>query len=272
MRQTDVKVGQQVRATGKSIFFEEDGAGRIGHIDEIYGQDEAVNVRWENGDSNTFYTKDLEPVVEMKICDRVKVMRAWQAGEQGTNWGDDSLFKTKVGKIGKIVKRSREGDGWVVDIDGDAWLYPEFVLQKVNSKAACILTEKVMVGDVKCRKITGLEGILTEQELPDKYTNGEPAFWFKPQHGGAHIFRNGKMTWGNSFAPEYASNPGISCSFPSNDIDVGEFIFHGLHVGDIWPETTFQNILIWLKRAGSRLAKIRKQEHDAWSGCEEVSI
>ncbi|MCK9570224.1 hypothetical protein M0R72_14865 [Candidatus Pacearchaeota archaeon] len=271
MRQEEAFIGQKVRAMGTSTMGTP-GDGRIGEIDEIFERGTA-SVDLPDGNRNVFWLEDLESVVEMKIGDQVKVMRAWQAGEQGTNWGDDPLFKTKVGKIGKIVKRLREDNGWVVDIDGDAWLYPEFVLQKVDAKShvACILTERVMVNGVKCRKIIGFEGIWGREELPGRYTRGKPAFWQYEGSDGHFVVEDEMAEWICSTPFGKAQN--LALEFPDSEprikIDVPCLV---MAVGSVWTESDFQNILIWLKRAGSRLAKIKRQEHDAWTGQEEVSI
>jgi hypothetical protein len=45
-----------------------------------------------------------------------------------------------------------------------------------------------------------------------------------------------------------------------------------MHIGELVEETVFQEMVKWMKRASSRLTKINKQEHDAWSGTEIVEI
>lgn len=230
-------------------------------------------MRWENGESNTFYTKDLEPVVEMKIGDRVKVLRAWKEGEsRGKNSFVEDM-KKYIGEVGTIEEVTTNDYCLVRFADGGLWYFADIVLQKADTKphTARILTEKVMVGDVKCRKITGFEGILTEEELPERYlAHGyrDGALWFafkRTAINHTQIFDGSKMVSG----PYTKETDGHLLFYPGHkDLYFDKLLF----VGDIIPETTFQNILIWLKRAGSRLAKIKRQEQDAWTGQEEVSI
>lgn len=271
MKQDDAKIGQKVRAMGKSTLGEAH-FGRIGEIDMIFLRGTA-SVKWPEGNTNAFWLADLGPVVEMKIGDRVKVMRAWKAGEsRGTNSFVGDMEK-HIGEVGTIEEARTNGDCLIRFADGDCWYFADIVLQKVDSKprAACILTEKVMVGGVKCRKITGFEGIQEAKDLPEKYLTGFPRFHSEGimRHHGHTEFDGRELHYlGDDTVQK------INIKLPENadpKVDSGGFILL-LATGDIWPETTFQNILIWLKRAGSRLAKIKRQEHDAWTGREEVSI
>ena len=138
------------------------------------------------------------------------------------------------------------------------------------AKSARILTEKILVNDIPCRKILGFEGILGRGELPEKYLEGSPMFCNEGvKRGHGHFEFDGEKL--RYFGSENIMN--IDIKVPRGkppELDIGYFLM--LNEGDVWPETTFQNILVWLKRAGSRLAKIRKQEKAAWSGKETVEI
>lgn len=205
--------------------------------------------------------------MNLKVGDMVSVKRAFASHE-----GSHDLFWAAemdecVGKKLKVKSICAEG---YVQLDGGWWFYP-FVLEKVDDrpKAAHILTEKVMVGDTPCRKIVGFEGIGRRDELPKKYVVGTPAFWYHQGRSGAHVFDGTSMGWER---PD-GSGIGLDMHLPACvRIDVGCYMFTGMNVGDVWPEPTFQELLTWLKRAGSRLAKIRKQEKVAWAGEETVEI
>ena len=198
-------------------------------------------------------------MTEFKKGDTVRVVRKFRSDEGDLFW-TPSMDKF-VGTTAKVDCVDESGDvllncGW--------YFYPR-VLEHVNkSPAARILFEKILVNGVKCRRITGFEGILGRDALPKKYIEGRPAFWYEDDAPpGAHVFDGACMDW---------QLPDDSCEMvrvylpPSAKIDVGMFGFCGINVGDVWPEPTYQELLTWLKRAGSRLAKIRQQEREAWSG------
>jgi hypothetical protein len=150
--------------------------------------------------------------------------------------------------------------------------FPPAVLQGVGkSHAARILTEKVTIDGVPCRKILGFEGILSRDELPKKYLDGFPKFDLYESSASHYEFDGTRLRWipsdGNSRAVNYDIPTEAE---PKIMLDVCPT--YVLTVGDIYPENTFQNIMTWLRRAGSRLAKIRKQEKAAWSGKETVDI
>ncbi len=146
---------------------------------------------------------------------------------------------------------------------------------KKNSTNARILTEKVMVGDVPCRRILGFEGIRKREELPEAYIDGELAFRYggiEPHQG--HFNFDGREF---SYCCNSADRRTVYMRVPQGDpkIEMGGYGLI-LHEDDIWPESSFQAIVTWMKRAGARLAKIRKEEREAkkaaWSGKEEVEI
>ena len=204
-------------------------------------------------------------MTEFKKGDLVKVTRRFVSheGPDRLTWvgGDMDKF---IGQTCRVTAISSEGH--VKLRHGfDEWYFYPFVLEHVNARPATrILFEKILVNGVKCRKITGFEGILQYDELPKKYVNGRPAFWLDSDCGGRHVFRDGRFCW--EVSGDWRGN-GIRGQLPHGvDVDVGHFGFAGIQEGSVWPETTYQELLTWLKRAGSRLAKIRREEREAWSG------
>lgn len=182
-----------------------------------------------------------------------------------------------VGNVYEVAEIGGDfGDGIGLKIQGATgknglwWWHDHRMLELAEDlESARILTKKVMVGNVPCRMILGFEGILGKEELPKKYVEGAPSFWYHMGRTGAHVFDGNKMNW------EYpdGSDIGLDMRLPAGvSIDVGCYTFSDMNVGDVWPEKTFQVLLTWLKRAGSRLAKIRKQEKEAWSGQETIEI
>ena len=194
-------------------------------------------------------------MTEFEVGDRV---RATGVSETGCT--------DQIGKVGEIVARM-VAETLVVNWDGNLHqnnMPPSSLEHVAKQPVARILFEKILVNGVKCRRITGFEGILGKDALPKKYIEGRPAFWqYNTDTRGAHVFDGAKMGW------QYpdGSNCRLFLELPDGiEIDVAGWCFAGMSVGDVWPETTYQELLVWLKRAGSRLAKIRQQERDAWSG------
>jgi len=174
--------------------------------------------------------------------------------------------------VSDVVNRGN-GSIWYRMKGVDDFYFVSDVMKRVDDKkVACILTEKVLVGDVPCRKILGFEGILGREELPKKYLEGKPRFLL------ANVWMHRKLVNGvvvlgreNATGPHDDSNlNGISFDIPTQ-LDGWECTTH-FCIGDVIPEKIFQELLTWLKRAGSRLAKIRKQEKAAWSGKETIEI
>jgi hypothetical protein len=205
-------------------------------------------------------------MTEFKKGDLVKVVRKFRSDEGDLCWmpAMDKL----VGTTAKVERIYVDGD---VYLDCGWWFYPRVLEHVGKSHAACILTEKVTVGGVPCRKILGFEGILSYDELPGKYMDGEPSFDLYKSSASHYEFDGYGMQWKSVDGTTCA----VSYNIPRDSdpiIELGPLPVHVLTVGDIYPEVTFQAIVVWLKRAGSRLAKIRKQEKDAWSGKETVEI
>lgn len=205
-------------------------------------------------------------MTKFKKGDLVKVVRKFRSDEGDLYWmpAMDKL----VGVTAKVERVDEVGD---VLLDCGWYFYPR-VLEHVNKPhAACILTEKVTVSGVPCRKILGFEGILSYDELPEKYLEGVPSFDLYKSSASHYEFDGSEMLWKSVDGTTRA----VSYNIPRDSdpiIALGPLPVHVLTVGDIYPEATFQAIVVWLKRAGARLAKIRQQEKDAWSGKETIEI
>lgn len=207
-----------------------------------------------------FYPRVLEHVTQFNIGDRVRQIGSSERG-----------FTDHMGEIGTIVLLKR--DMFVVDWEngGQNNMPPESIEHVTKQHVAKILIEKVTVGGVPCRKILGFEGILPCDELPKKYMEGVPSFDLYESSASHYEFDGYGMQWRSVDGTANA----VSYNIPRDSdpiIGLGPSPVHVLTVGDIYPEATFQAIVVWLKRAGSRLAKIRQQEKAAWSGKETVEI
>lgn len=204
---------------------------------------------------------------KLKIGDRVRVINA--------------PCCTPLSAIGEVFTIKADGGDpeFGLDVPGatgtrDLWWYDEQDLELVTDhKCARILTEKVVVKGTPCRKILGFEGILGRDELPEKYLEGTPRFTFTPECNESRFIFNGAKI-------EYVLCAGKrDCGMvdPMSPTGSGAFSAwdpYGVAVkpGDVLPESAFQELLTWLRRAGSRLAKIREQEKAAWSGKETIEI
>lgn len=180
-----------------------------------------------------------------------------------------------LGNIYKVKVIDDHGEHWIgLDVKGDGkdgiWWFDPMELEPVpRSNAARIRTDKIIVDGIKCRKVISFEGILGHNELPKEYLKGYPAFWIEEMwHPYGHVFQNGEMRWAN-----VGTKHDVFFSLPPwTKIDVGKFNFAGIQEGSIWPEATWQELVKWMKRAGARLAAIRKREKDSWKGEEVVEI
>lgn len=205
---------------------------------------------------------------KFEVGDRVRVTRKFEEREcSGTLTWCRSMDKL-VGTTGTITEICDDGD---IRLDGKWFFYPSVLEHVKKSHAARILTEKVTIDGVPCRKILGFEGILSCDELPKKYMDGVPSFDLYESSASHYEFDGFGMRWRTVNGTTCA----VSYNIPRDSdpkIVLGPCPVHVLTVGDIYPEVTFQAIVVWLKRAGSRLAKIRKQEKAAWSGKETIEI
>ena len=139
-------------------------------------------------------------------------------------------------------------------------------------KSAKIVTEKVWVGNVKCRKILGFENIVKSHEVPMEYLSGKPRFCLVRHIRHATCYTPKIYLGDGKYKREGDSDEVVDFYVPRGEdpvIDMGGYSTL-IGIGDVYPEETFQNILVWLRRAGERLAEINKK--NAWSGEETVVI
>jgi hypothetical protein len=209
-----------------------------------------------------FYPFVLEHVTQFNIGDRVRQIGSSERG-----------FTDHMGEIGTIVLL--KGDMFVVDWEngGQNNMPPESIEHVTKQHVAKILIEKVTVGGVPCRKILGFEGVLPCDELPEKYMGGKPRFFLSDCTDSKYMFDGEVHRW-----VVHGCKIGIECvkyEIPEQsnpEVILDDMPIHRLATDEVYSEATFQAIVVWLKRAGSRLAKIRKQEKDAWSGKETIEI
>jgi hypothetical protein len=151
---------------------------------------------------------------------------------------------------------------------------------------AKIATEKVLIRGQKCRKVVGFEGIARRDSLPKKYMVGGPRFWLaeyanqattydgeayvRPCGGCAESALNLDQGTGMLFLEiPRRGNPDIPGYHGSNEIELR------LAGRCVLLEEDFQNVLLWMRRAGGRLGKINRElaeENEKWHGTETHTI
>ncbi len=120
---------------------------------------------------------------------------------------------------------------------------------------AKIYGKRVIVRGRKAIEITKFEGILDKSDLPADYIDLDevkPAFY-----KSCSII---KICIPNA-PPRLSKHLTLSCE--------GKIYWEVLHVGDVVPAEDFQAICVWLRRAGSRLARINRKlakENAGWEG------
>ena len=140
-------------------------------------------------------------------------------------------------------------------------------------KQASIETEKITVNGIKCRRIMGFQNVLDLDALPEMYIKSGLSFYLESSQGGIQNESNFDGQKYDSRGIEKGT-PLLVTDLPTGVLLPGleDTVDPMIYVGDILREDTFQSLLVWLKRAGSRLAKIRKKEQESWSGKEVVTI
>ena len=132
---------------------------------------------------------------------------------------------------------------------------------KESIKPARIHIKHLTVKGTPCVKILGFEGIKGSDDLPASYVDGTPSFYLRNAYWNIRIFDGESINLGGG-----ASGSGVNIRLPDG---VDTYRMFGpystmLSVGDVIEEKAFQEICIWLKRAGSRLAKIRAEKKCEW--------
>ena len=134
---------------------------------------------------------------------------------------------------------------------------------------ATIKTEKVVVRGEKCRKIVGWGDVLTEEQLPKEYTQDRVVGgWPKGNAPFFAVYRSQLSFYGPKDALKGHSVSRNTCE----ELDCCTFT---IWKDSILPEATYQELMLWLRRAGARLGKINRrfaEENKDWHGEEVFEI
>ena len=272
----DLKVGSKVVGHNTSIF----GTpikGKLGTIEDDNTILGGYVVTWEDTTQNIVDTKNLTLQPTFKVGDRVKIT------------GKTIYDADCIGAIGTI-NHYGDDDYIVVRLDNVTNNLQTIYLTKDNiefytdpkpvTKFAHILTEKVVINDIKCRKILTFENMLEWKSLPKEYIDSVPSFSVYENAYGHFEFDGINHKWCSM--SDKISRKGLCIDFENtpdfNLADGNVFIFT---TGDIWEESVYQVILKELRAAGTNLASINKRlkkekaEKDlitSWSGSQTDEI
>jgi hypothetical protein len=219
-------------------------------------------------------------VTGVHVGSKVRVVRSAKDQEDGwAHYQADGRDKA-IGKIGTVTEIEPENFGLTVAVDGiwgSPWRYPFTVLETVTEvapKQAVILFKRCDVKGVSCVEIVGFEGILKQEELPESYAGELPHFFmYKCGYSILHIFDGIKMQYGGNSTSDICLDIYLPKGFGNFFLPWSDRLF----IGDIIPETTFNSIMKWLRRAGARLAAINKRErqkathHEALPNCRCIA-
>lgn len=203
-------------------------------------------------------------IEDVKVGAKVRVVGRFPS-TNGVMW--ISTMDKYVGNVYRVVEIV--GDNVRLDVPENVLFIPGILEHIVDCSQMEIMTEKIVIDGVKCRKVISFFGFPNEQELPSEYRYRRPSVCIRNLGIGYHIFKNGKMDY------EWDDNKCDHLIINVSDgvvVDVGIFAFTGIRVGSIWPENTFQVLMGEIKKAKKRLDDIREKERLAWSGIEIVEI
>ena len=273
---------------GSDIFILSDGSGywptRFDPADQEFSVGDKVRVKYATygcteqdvgkvrtvlGVSKDTITLSVHGFVHrpeaLELVKKVEVIEETY-GQKQNKWLEEN--KVIVGS-NVLVKRALEPNDMCQPFGN--WHFPYFVLEPVHvecatdlaklaeTKQASVLFRRLSVKGTPCVKIVGFEGVLEHDQLPEKYKKFEQPYFYLSDCTSSgfpvqHVFDGKDILNGGC-----ASGKFIKICLPS------EYAFKllsgwsdRLFVGDIIPEKTFNEIMVWLRRAGARLAKINK--------------
>ena len=180
----------------------------------------------------------------MKPEDFVGKMVRVGPNDEGARVG---IFRCKSIDSGRLVVVEEPEDWWRNCVS------PMYVTLVASAR---IRIRHVAVKGVPCVELLEFVGIAKREDLPESYVDGRPSFFLLNAYWNIRKFDGTQIVLGDT-----ASGFGVDINLPDG-VDVSLFGEYSavLSVGDVIEEKAFREILVWLKRAGSRLAKIRRKE------------
>ena len=266
-----MKIGQMVKIVKKIDMAErpcwvssmDQTVGHTGTIQDISMSGNAIKVHSPVSGSWWYAPEALDPISEYNVGDKVKIVKK-VTSDDAPRWVTD--MDATVGEVGEVIKLSCDRIRVEVRTSTGCWWYDFASLEKVVTLPT-IVTEKVIRGGKKCRRIVSFKNMPTADDWKGKLWGGSYYHMSKFAHVSRSrhdVGEDGRPFWNSSGAGEQY----IEFRFEDKrtDIDVG--VPHLVISAEcIYLEETFQAILKQLKICQRKLEKL-----STWNGIEEVII
>lgn len=273
-----MKIGQMVKIVKKIDITErprwvssmDQTVGHTGTIQDISMSGNAIGVHTAVGGSWWYAPEALDPISEYNVGDKVKIVKK-VTSDDAPCWVTD--MDATVGEVGEVIELSRiEWDGcdrtrFKVRTSTGCWWYDFASLEKVVTLPT-IVTEKIVRGGKKCRRIVSFKNMPTRESWGECLN--KPYYYVCKSYcaiSSRHdVNTEGKPFWNHSGSGDQF----IEFMFEDEHTDIDINIPHlTLDAESVFLEDTFQAILKQLKICQRKLEKISKIE---WDGIEEVII
>ena len=268
-----MKIGQMVKIVKKIDMAERPRwvssmdvtVGKTGIVQDISRSGNGIKVCTDVGGSWWYAPEALEaakPV--LKIGDKVRIVKK-VTSEDAPCWVSD--MEATVGEVGEVIKLScRDRTRVYVRTSTGCWWYDFASLEKVVTLPT-IVTEKVIRGGKKCRRIVSFKNMPTADDWKGKLWGGSYYHMSKFAHVSRSrhdVGEDGRPFWNHNGSGDQF----IEFVFEDEhtDIDIGVPCLV-LHTECVFLEDTFQAILKQLKICQRKLEKL-----STWNGIEEVII
>jgi len=274
-----MKIGQMVKIVKKIDMAErprwvssmDQTVGHTGIIQDISMSGNAIKVHSPVNGSWWYAPEALDPISEYNVGDKVKIVKK-VTSDDAPCWVTD--MEATVGEVGEVIElscrdRTRVGDRTRVYVrtSTGCWWYDFASLEKVVTLPT-IVTEKIVRGGKKCRRIVSFKNMPTKEswgECPNK-----PYYYVCKsyrENGSRHdVNTEGRPFWNHNGSGDQF----IEFMFEDEHTDIDIHVpYLNLKAESVFLEDTFQAIVKQLKICQRKLEKISKIE---WDGIEEVII
>lgn len=268
-----MKIGQMVKIVKKIDMAErprwvssmDQTVGHTGTIQDISMSGNAIKVHSPVSGSWWYAPEALVLVSEYSVGDKVKIVKK-VTSDDAPCWVRD--MDATVGEVGEVIELScRDKTRVEVRTSTGCWWYDFASLEKVVTLPT-IVTEKIVRGGKKCRRIVSFKNMPTRESWGECLN--KPYYYVCKsycENSSRHdVNTEGKPFWNHSGSGDQFIEFMFEDEHTDIDINVSCLI---LHAECVFLEDTFQAILKQLKICQRKLEKISKIE---WDGIEEVII
>ena len=268
-----MKIGQMVKIVKKIDMAErpcwvsrmDQTVGHTGTIQDILMSGNAIKVRTAVGGSWWYAPEALYPISEYNVGDKVKIVKK-VTSDDALCWVTD--MDATIGEVGAVIELSGCDRTRVkVSTSTGCWWYDFASLEKVVTLPT-IVTEKIVRGGKKCRRIVSFKNMPIRESLGECLN--KPYYYVCKsycENSSRHdVNTEGKPFWNHSGSGDQFIEFMFEDEHTDIDINIPCLV---LHAECVFLEDTFQAILKQLKICQRKLEKISKIE---WDGIEEVII